>query len=182
MVPLPFKCHMLGAAACADAEISGPTKKEGEHEVIFPVGLPEQGYFDWVDHFLEMHPDFMELSDRKILEWCVESGLARPYQGQSNDKPELRFGVWALDDGAVQRLVHSIAPSARRNFILPQLAHNLVSVNRKRALLSFASQGYKKTAMVVTGEPTDDYKEFVQKKIVSEKINKIREEKAKERR
>ena len=45
-------------------------------EVILPVGLPSQGFFDWVDEFVEKNPGYVELSDRKILEteeWPVEA-------------------------------------------------------------------------------------------------------------
>lgn len=31
------------------------------------MGLPEQGYFDWVDQFLQKNPGYVELSDRKII-------------------------------------------------------------------------------------------------------------------
>lgn len=75
-VALPFTCHFLGAAGAADVDIKKvPAPAGGKHEVVFPVGLPDQGYFDWVDLFLEKNPDYIELSDRKIAEWAVKSGV-----------------------------------------------------------------------------------------------------------
>ena len=59
---------MLAHAAAEDLEIPSVAKrKDGKGELVMPVGLPDTGYFDWVDKFLVDNPDFVELSDRKML-------------------------------------------------------------------------------------------------------------------
>ena len=59
---------MVAAAAAEDLEIPPAAKrKDGKGELVLPVGLPDTGYFDWVDKFLAENPEFVELSDRKIL-------------------------------------------------------------------------------------------------------------------
>ena len=66
--PLPFSCNMVAAAAVEDLEIPVVAKRQdGKGELVLPVGLPDTGYFDWVDKFLTENPDFVELSDRQIL-------------------------------------------------------------------------------------------------------------------
>eukprot|EP00913_Durusdinium_trenchii_P021131 g19855.t1 len=62
-------------------------------QVIFPVALPDEGGFDWLDQFLESNPSFTEVSDRALLKWCERSGIHRPKgygasARSSNDKPE----------------------------------------------------------------------------------------------
>ena len=51
--------------------------QETQHEVLFPVGLPDEGMFDWLDMFLAKNPTYTELSDRVILDWAHKSGLWR---------------------------------------------------------------------------------------------------------
>jgi len=178
---LPFKCHMLASAAAADVEVTEVRKpSDGKYEVVFPVGLPEQGYFDWVDAFLEKHPDYVELSDRKILDWASKSGLWRPKsQGHSNDKPDMKFGIQNMDDMSVKRILTHIAPTACRNFIVPELKANLLADERKESLAKFALPEFKRTAAVVLGEPTAEFKAKVQELILAEKTSKVESEKKK---
>merc|ERR1712232_1186316 len=63
--PTSFKCRMLSDASAADVDITAAPSTP-KHEVLFPIGLPGHGLFDWLDMFLEEHPDFLELSDRKF--------------------------------------------------------------------------------------------------------------------
>jgi len=179
LAPLPFKCHMVASAASADVDVAEvPKPADGKYEVVFPVGLPDQGYFDWVDTFLEKHPGYVELSDRKILEWASKSGLWRPKtQGQSNDKPDMKFGIPQMDDMSVKRLLSSVAPLACRNFVVPELKANLLADERKEALSKFILPTFKKTAAVIVGEPTSEYKAKVQELILAEKKSKAEVEK-----
>jgi len=169
LAPLPFACHAVGSAALDDVEVA-PRPTEDACEVVFPVGLPEQGYFDWVDTFLAQNPGFHELSDRKIMDWAVKSGLWKPSGPRgSSDKPEFKFGLPALDDHSVRRVLASAAPAMRRNFVVPELKANLLASERKAALAKFEAFGYKKTAMVVMGEPTAEHRERVQELILADK-------------
>merc|ERR1719162_1674853 len=91
---LPFKCLHLGEALVADSVVVKEVPQKGKHEVMVPVGLPDEGTFDWLDTFLAKNRDYVELSERAILEWAHKSGLQR--QGgftkrSCNDCPELGF-------------------------------------------------------------------------------------------
>ena len=66
--------------------------------MLLPVGIPDEGplgekrnamhvllmasrTFDWLDVYLQDHPSYVELSDRKIMDWASRSGLAKPRAG-----------------------------------------------------------------------------------------------------
>mmetsp|Transcript_101547 Transcript_101547/g.206193 ORF Transcript_101547/g.206193 Transcript_101547/m.206193 type:complete len:917 (+) Transcript_101547:51-2801(+) len=171
MVPLPFACRMLGDAAAADVEVAAQPGPKAP-EVVFPVGLPESGFFDWVDTFLKANPSYTELSDRKIIEWASKSGLWKPKSqdaGSSNDKPSMKFGIPMMDDMSVRNVLMSIAPTLGKNYIVPELKANLVASERKEALLKFSAQGFKKTATVMMGEPSQEYKDQVGALILADK-------------
>jgi len=55
MAPLPFTCHMFQDALAKDAEVT-KAPAPGISEVLFPVALPEEGGFDWLDMFLAKKP------------------------------------------------------------------------------------------------------------------------------
>eukprot|EP00933_Yihiella_yeosuensis_P035612 TRINITY_DN2920_c0_g1_i1.p1 TRINITY_DN2920_c0_g1~~TRINITY_DN2920_c0_g1_i1.p1 ORF type:complete len:966 (+),score=324.01 TRINITY_DN2920_c0_g1_i1:68-2899(+) len=167
---LPFSCTMVGAAATADLEITKPPK-DGKPEVVFPVGLPDQGYFEWCDEFIEKNPGFVELSDRKVLEWATKSGVFKRSQAVtgSNDKPDGRFGIPSLDDWSVTRVLNAIAPTVSRNYLVPELKANLTVKDRSESLLRFNSNDFSRKAMVIMGEPAKEFKDRVQAKILADK-------------
>lgn len=172
---LPFRCTLLGAAAKDDVEVvpTAPDDKKGT--VLFPVGLPEAGYFDWVDQFLSKNPDFIELSDRKILEWASKSGMWKNSGQQgtsSNDKPDMRFGLRMMDDQSVRRLLRVVAPTLKRNYIIPEMRMNLVPADRKALVDSFGGD-FKKVARVIVGPPDASYKAFVQEAMLAEKKKQV---------
>merc|ERR1712039_435743 len=115
------------------------------------------GFFEWCDAFAEAHPDYTELSDRKIIDWAVKSGLQRPRGGPSNDKPDTRFNVPQLDLRVVRTLLWSVASTARRNYFVPELKSNLVLSDRASQLRNFSAPKFRKTATVLMGEPSADY-------------------------
>merc|ERR1712039_244555 len=117
-------------------------------------GLPNHGMFDWVDDFAERNPEYQEISDRKIVEWAAKSGLGKPAKSgvASNDKPDCKFGLPMFDDHSVQKLIANVAPTLPRSFIIPELKSNLIESERKTRLANFPT--FKKTAVVVMGEPT----------------------------
>jgi len=167
---LPFVCRMVSDAAAADAEVA--PAQDGKCEVLFPVGLPDQGYFDWVDLFLKKNPSYTELSDRKIFDWAEKSGLWRARaagQGDSNDKPEPKFGIPMLDDFSLRKVLSTIAPAVKRNYIVPELASNLLAADRKQAVQSFPSSDFKRTSLVVMGEPESGYRDYVHGLLLEEK-------------
>ena len=125
LASLPFKCRMMNDAAEADVQRIKYRPNEGRPEVLFPVFLPGEGTFHWLDWFLTENPEFTEISDRMIVDWCMKSGIKRAWRDatrHSNDKPagaslksfgihmqqkpakahshlaqEMNFGIYALD-------------------------------------------------------------------------------------
>merc|ERR1711862_135145 len=153
--PLPFQCRMIGAAEQADAEIAPtPEKpKDGKYEVLCPVGLPDEGLFDWLDLFLKKNKKYTEVSDRAMQSWCEKSGITKKGQtASSRDKPlnnELT---------SITSMLRSILPLQQRDIIIMELKANLIKDSRISSLVSFPGSMFKKTAMVVVGEPTSDFK------------------------
>jgi len=175
---LPFSCHMVGGAAAADVEVTPKAKAGGKKEVVFPVGLPEHGFFDWVDEFIQKHPSFVELSDRKIAEWATKSGVWKPKasSGGSNDKPDAKFGIPELDNGSIRKVLSAVAPVLQRNYIVAELKANLVAEDRAKELAKFSSHDFTRKAVVMMGEPAKEYKDFVHSIILSEKKRKAEAE------
>jgi len=163
---LPFSCHMLGDAAAKDMEVA-KVAPDGQREVLLPVGLPEQGAFDWADDFLAKNPSYTELSARKMLDWAVKSGLQRKGAKQSLDHPDMAFGLPGLDDHSVIALAKAIAPFHKRNFLVMELKNNLLTAERASTLAKFP--GFKKRAAVLMGEPSPEYKAMVQGQILDAK-------------
>ena len=118
--PLPFTCHMVQGAVASHTSVQA-AEKDTEFQVLFPVCLPDQGGFDWLDTFKKKNPKFTELSDRMLLDWAEKSGIVAPKGLGSNDKPELRFGIPEMDDMSLRRMVNAIAPLQKRNYIVTGL-------------------------------------------------------------
>mmetsp|Transcript_19964 Transcript_19964/g.36447 ORF Transcript_19964/g.36447 Transcript_19964/m.36447 type:complete len:572 (-) Transcript_19964:8-1723(-) len=182
-VEMPFKCRLLQDAAADDVEVA-PPRKDGKCEVLFPIGLPDQGIFDWLDGFLEKNPSYLELSDRKVLEWARKSLLFRQRldrssttQRGSNDKPGMSFGIPFMDDNSVQSTLTALAPALRRDFIVMELASNLLAAERKAALKRFPSADFKRIAVVAVGEPPEEFKTKAQELLLAEKVQKAEREK-----
>eukprot|EP00928_Gymnodinium_smaydae_P057976 TRINITY_DN411_c0_g2_i1.p1 TRINITY_DN411_c0_g2~~TRINITY_DN411_c0_g2_i1.p1 ORF type:complete len:906 (+),score=299.95 TRINITY_DN411_c0_g2_i1:70-2718(+) len=189
LCPLPFVCRMLGGADKADvvAAANPEAPKDGKYDVIYPVGLPSEGAFDWLDMFLQKNPHYTEISDRAIVAWAKQSG----YVGKggvkgSNDKPEMSFGLKELEDGSVRRTLMKIAPLQQRHFVVMELRGNLVKQERDAILDRFPSAMFKKTAYVLVGEPTADFKKHTLELVLSDKQKQadlaFRAKKAEERR
>merc|ERR1712232_720841 len=97
------------------------------------------------------NPDYIELSDRMIIDWAAKSGLAKPRNTATNDKPSMNFGTPLMDDGSARKVINTFAQMAKRNMIVPELKSNLVADDRKKSLSSFSKPHFKKTAVVVMG-------------------------------
>merc|ERR1712187_403977 len=178
--PLPFKCLMMSAAAAEYAEVSKlKAPKDGKYEVIFPVGLPDTGYFDFVDGFLEKNPQYTELSDRKIIEWASKSGIAKPQNKATNDKPSMNFGAQLLDDGGVRKIIKTFSRMAKRNMVVAELKSNLVSDDRKKSVSSFSAPHFKRKAVVLMGTPSKEYITMVHNKLLDSKKAKAEAERKK---
>ncbi|CAE7458753.1 Hnrnpu [Symbiodinium pilosum] len=173
LMPLPFKCRFLKDASQKDVSIKAAVKPtDGQYEVIFPIAVPDEGGFDWLDHFLESHPGYTELSDRAMLSWCEQSGLSRPKgyaatSRASNDKPEMGFGVSALDDGSMRRTLQALVSIQPRHFIVMEVKAGLLKEDRSDLALRWG--GYQRIATVVVGEPPVAFKEYSQERIFKAK-------------
>merc|ERR1712072_1434169 len=112
--PLPFTCKMIQDAGAKESQVKKvEVPKDGKYEVLFPVGLPDEGTFDWLDLFLEKNPAYTELSDRAIIRWAEQSGISRPKgygRETSKDKPGWEFGLPLLDDFSVRNILKQVAP------------------------------------------------------------------------
>jgi len=174
VAPLPFTCRMLQDAAKDDLDVrSIVAPADGKYEVVFPVGLPDQGAFDWADAFLEKNPSYTEISDRKVVEWAAKSGIVQARSaGSSRDKADISFGIPLMDDLSVQRVLNTIASTVRRNYVVMELRSNLIADERKSALHRFSSPDFKKVATVIMGEPSSDHKEYVQKAMLADRKSK----------
>merc|ERR1719174_774963 len=180
MSQLPFSCRMVKDAAAADVEIVKPAApKDGKYEVLFPVGMPDEGVFEWADQFIEKNPTYTEISDRKIIEWASKSNIERTQQakGSSRDMPEMQFGIPLLDDLSVRKLLNVIAPTLNRNFLVMELKSNLISEERKAAIARFGD--FKKVGVVAMGEPSADYTAKVHADMLAEKKKKAEAEQKK---
>jgi len=175
LTPLPFACRMVGDAAAKDVQVSAAATQDGQHEVLFPVCLPDEGTFDWLDMFLVKNPQYTELSDRAILSWAEKSGLWRPKgyaQKSSQDKPEMGFGISVMDDGSVRRVLQAVAPIQARNYVVMEVKSNLVKEERRELASKWAGTGFKRTATVMLGEPPAAVKKHFQELILKDKQEK----------
>merc|ERR1712187_139339 len=126
--------------------------QNNKYEVLCPVGLPEEGMFDWLDMFLKKNKKYTEVSDRAMKSWCEKSGITKKGQAaNSNDKPNNEIT-------SITALLRSLLPLQQRDIIIMELKANLIKESRISTLASFPASLFKKTAMVVVGEPKDDFK------------------------
>merc|ERR1712187_763707 len=153
--PLPFNCRMIGAADQSDVDIAPrPEKpKDGKYEVLCPVGLPEEGLFDWLDMFLKKNKKYTEVSDRAMQAWCEKSGIVPKGKAvSSRDKPLDK------DLTAITSLLRSILPLQQRDVVLMELRDNLIKDCRVSMLQLFPASVFKRIAVVAVGDPTSDFK------------------------
>jgi len=156
LVPLPFTCRTWQEAAKVDAVVVSSTPKDGVFEALFPVGLPDEGTFDWLDMFLEKNPQYTEISDRMIVKWAEQSGLWRPKTSSwknSNDKPDMNFGIPLMDDFSVRRVLSSIVAAQPRHYIVMEVKSNLITEERQELLRRFCAPPYKKKSHDCNGSP-----------------------------
>merc|ERR1712194_804308 len=154
---LPFKCRMVADASKSDAEsVEEAAPEKGKYTVLFPTCLPDEGSFQWLDMFLEQNKQFVELSDRKILDWAVKSGLRAPKQHgpkASNAKPDMTFQIKELDDASMRRAVYMVAPMQQRNYVVMEVRGNLLKSEREELVKRFDRPHFKRVAKVLLGEP-----------------------------
>lgn len=180
-VPLPFRCRMIADAAMEDV-VATESQGAAKAEVIFPVCLPDEGTFDWLDWFLSEHPSkYTELSDRAVSSWATRSGLVRksqqPGRNSSNDKPDMGFNVASLDDTKqVNETLISLANVQRRSCVVMEVKGNLMETDRRLALKKWRYSPFKKVAQVMIGTPEESYKKWIHALMLAEKQEKANKE------
>lgn len=165
--PLPFRCTMLQGAASDDCEVvsSVAAAADGRHEVLVPVALPGEGMRDWCEQFLAKNRHFTELSRRAVQSWASRSRGPPPPSSGGEDRESSSSG----DDKLFQRLATSVAPMLPRAYVLGELAQNLKPEGRKALLKRFSPIDFRRTAVVLLGEPPAEHKAFVQAALLEEK-------------
>merc|ERR1712066_936674 len=151
---------------------------DGKYEVLFPVGLPDEGTFEWLDGFLKEHPDYTELSSRASLQWGLKSGLWRKNGSwvPCNDEPGMEFGVRELDGDTFPQMIQAVADLQKRNYVAMEVRKSLSAEERQKLLTKFDSNSYKKVAVVVVGEPPKEFKAKTHERMLAEKRKKVAEE------
>merc|ERR1712139_491688 len=165
----------MGAASADCVAAAADVPKDGKYDVLFPVGLPDEGTFDWLNQFLEKNRKYTEISDRAILNWCVQSGLRRPDKSICNDKPDMSFGVPMIEDLSVHRTIASVLPALQRHFVVMEVKGNLNAEDRKASISRFGPH-HNKIALVVMGDPPSPYKKWVQEMTLDAKQKKAEQE------
>merc|ERR550534_3310235 len=148
------------------------TPSDGKYEVVLPVGLPDEGTFEWLDGFLAANPKYTELSDRSIVAWAEQSGLHRSYANSfkhCNDKPDVKFGIPMMDDFSVRRVLNSVVATQPRDYVVMEVKSNLIAAERGDLLKRFNFPFYKKVAQVTMGEPDKEFKAKVHEAMLKEK-------------
>jgi len=169
--PLPFAVRMLQDAAAEDVE-ENSLKAPEKPEAVFPVALPDEGGFDYVDQLLEKAAgSVVELSDRAVAQWASKSGNKQGREngkpGESNDRPSFAFGN-ELDQPSTRRTLKAIAPFAKRNFVVAEVLGNLTKAGRAEALAQFKGK-YRCVARVLMGKPPADWIASVQARLLADK-------------
>lgn len=168
---LPFSCRSWQEMSSKDAVVSKvDVPKDGKYTAVFPVCLPDEGGFQWLDNWLKENPSYTELSDRAILDWAQKSGVARlkPYtQRVCQDKPEMAFGLPTMDDKSIQKMMAATAWMQKRNFVVMEVSANLMKDDRKELVAKFSD--FKKVALVVAGEPPKAFKQLTQEAVLKDK-------------
>jgi len=179
LAPLPFKCLTVAEVPTSDGQVGPSPPKDGKYEVIFPVAVPDEGTFDWLDEFLEKNPQYVELSDRAIIKWAEKSGISHSEQNSwknCNDKPDPQFRIPLLDDFSARRVIQAVAPTQPRHYVVMEVKSNLVKEERSQLLKRFTENYFKTVAKVVMGEPPSAFKEKVHKALLTEKQEKATQE------
>eukprot|EP00929_Paragymnodinium_shiwhaense_P077131 TRINITY_DN396_c1_g1_i3.p1 TRINITY_DN396_c1_g1~~TRINITY_DN396_c1_g1_i3.p1 ORF type:complete len:941 (-),score=453.39 TRINITY_DN396_c1_g1_i3:331-3153(-) len=159
-VALPFKCHMVGGAEAAAAVVAAAPAAPagGKYEVVFPIGLPEEGPFEWLDAFMQKNPKYTEVSERSLLQWAEKSGM-KPTSDKraSKDSPEVNFGLPDWKDSEVKKVLATFAPLQQRDYVVMDLLGNLQADKRAENLAKWPASAFSRVGHIVVGEPTAEF-------------------------
>eukprot|EP00927_Polykrikos_kofoidii_P027804 TRINITY_DN2434_c0_g1_i1.p1 TRINITY_DN2434_c0_g1~~TRINITY_DN2434_c0_g1_i1.p1 ORF type:complete len:900 (-),score=177.10 TRINITY_DN2434_c0_g1_i1:193-2691(-) len=176
---LPLRCTMLQSAAAEHCHViqEASQLEDGRHEVIFPVALPGEGINDWCDNFLAKHSQFSELSRRATQDWLARS--ATPRRPASAGAAAVAA---AAEDKDARKALLDTAQMLPRSFVVADVRRNLTAEARKVALQGFSQAEFRRTAVVLLGEPSEEHKSYVQNAILEDKKAKLAAEATKQTR
>jgi len=163
-VPLPFTCKVISEASQKDAAVTKYDEPaDGKFTALFPVSLPDEGTFQWVDSFLEKNPSYTELSDRAFVDWAHKSGLSGGGSNDCNDKPKIGGD---MNLGSIKKALMQVAALQPRDFVIMEVKGNLIKEERAVTLKKFQGPSFRTVAEVFVGEPASAFKRRVQAKMV----------------
>jgi len=141
-------------------------------EALFPVGVPDEGTFDWLDEFLQKKENrrYVEISYRQLLRLAKASGVERSHGYDwrcTRNWPDMSCGIPLLDELSLDKFLAMVAPTLSQDVIVMDVIGNLDAEVRRKRLQSLA--GFKRCARVVVGEPPADFKLKVQEALLEEK-------------
>eukprot|EP00927_Polykrikos_kofoidii_P027805 TRINITY_DN2434_c0_g2_i1.p1 TRINITY_DN2434_c0_g2~~TRINITY_DN2434_c0_g2_i1.p1 ORF type:complete len:904 (-),score=172.59 TRINITY_DN2434_c0_g2_i1:162-2825(-) len=167
---MPFKCTMLQNAAAEHCEVvpEASQLEDGRNEVVFVVALPGEGMNDWCDNYLDKNRHFSELSRRATQNWLARSATPRRPASAG-----AAAAAAAAEDKDVRSALSDIAQMLPRNFVVADVRRNLTAESRKMALQDFSQAEFRRTAVVLLGEPSEEHKLYVQKAILEDKKAKV---------
>jgi len=154
---------MLGDAANEDvkeSKVAAP--KDGKYEVVMPIGLPNEGTFDFLDcsFYPKTKLHYTELSDRTLVKRMMESGL----RGLESDPRS--FKVAEFDSGKMMRAFKTLASVSKKNIILMSVKNNLLQSERVSDIKLFQAPWFKTKAVVALGPPPTEFCKAVKDKVM----------------
>jgi len=155
-------CRPFGSLLEKD-HVPSSLRRTTPRELVIPVALPNVGLHDYAQRLREEKPDYVELGDQMIEEWCLASGLHRsrePGPEHSRDTPDL--GAFSEDAPKSRRAFHELARVSGRSVVHTSVRSGLLEAER-RAMLQFLPDA-KKIAVVLFGQPSADFREWVKRR------------------
>merc|ERR1711972_910256 len=74
-----------------------------------------------------------------------------------------------MDDFSVRKVLNAVAGVVPRDYVVMEVRANLLKDERKKTLKRFSAPCFKKTARVVMGEPTQEFKDVQLARLLDEK-------------
>jgi len=71
------------------------------------------------------------------------------------------------------KTIHTIAPMLKHDYVIMEVRGNLVAAERRKALAGFPEDSFTKTALVVVGEPPNEFKAKAHKQILDAKQKQV---------